>query len=243
MSYLLSGCVWFARLPSDLNRPSCKAILARIADAANHDGKAARGLTNTWIAEDVGLSASQVRRWLKKLSAIGLISIERGCGRGNLSSHSIFVEKLVSFTPDHLVLSEFKARLNDASSNTAITSARETKRWRQRRKRVAPMQQKGAAGAYPLQTLQILLLRALTRRLRAPAMRLQLPHKRRFLRNVSDAEGFLASRWHRVRHVEPYLVGEDVRGYVLHVDAAFAVELIARRLEHYRFRVVVFVDD
>lgn len=101
MSGLIQGYVWIARLPDALNNPQAKAILARIADGVNDAGEGVRPLARSWIAEDVALSESSVKRWLTRLRDAGMLSSEGGgAGRGDAPVYRIDVDLLASMIPE-----------------------------------------------------------------------------------------------------------------------------------------------
>lgn len=101
MSGYLQGLVWLARLPAPLNAPSAKAILARVADAADVDGQGCRPLARAWIAEDVGLSEAAAKRWIRRLKEEGLVKVAcGGNGRGNAPTYNVNVEKIADYIPE-----------------------------------------------------------------------------------------------------------------------------------------------
>lgn len=75
MSGPLAGMVWNARIP---HLPgSYKALLARVADMCDDNAVPVRTRSQRLIAEDLNVSLSTVKRGVKHLRTLGLISVER----------------------------------------------------------------------------------------------------------------------------------------------------------------------
>jgi len=96
MSGPLAGMVWNARIQG--LTLSEKALLARIADMCDDEGNSARYRTQRLIAEDLSVSISTVKRGLKKLASIGLITLQRPRHDAHARyAYSIPVHKLANF--------------------------------------------------------------------------------------------------------------------------------------------------
>lgn len=75
MSGPLAGMVWNARIPQLPG--SYKALLARIADMCDDNGVPVRTRSQRFIAEDLNVSRSTVKRGVKYFRTLGLIYVER----------------------------------------------------------------------------------------------------------------------------------------------------------------------
>lgn len=151
MSGLIQGYVWLARLPDALNNPQAKAILARIADGVNDAGDGVRPLARSWIAEDVALSESSVKRWLARLREAGLLSSEGGgAGRGDAPVFRIDVDLLASMIPEARRPAPFRRAAADENKGGAGDPLSE-KGGQSRAKRGSLEGEKGVTGAPPLQ--------------------------------------------------------------------------------------------
>lgn len=151
MSGLIQGYVWLARLPDALNNPQAKAILARIADGVNDAGDGVRSLARSWIAEDVALSDSSVKRWIARLREAGLLSSEGGgAGRGDAPVYRIDVDLLASMIPEARRPAPFRRAAAD--ENKGVTGDPLSEKGGQScAKRGSLEGEKGVTGAPPLQ--------------------------------------------------------------------------------------------